>query len=484
MQKQKHNLSLYKIIAFSLFATTLLYGVASNSVAISSPSFHMDFEGITTGSDDSKSPDYQMQSGFASIQTNSLSPSFQVSTINLIDVCGNGIIELNEVCDSTNFNGKTCSDFGFTSGNLSCVSCSSISSTACFTPGPGGGTGGGGVVLPITTKPKPPTSSTETSENPTVEDPMDNENNLHPVPDEDVLITQPNPENPIITPNPNINNKPDTPTPTTETPPVVPPTNQQVIFPICSVIENNQTIDDTPIIADNFSANTKYIVSIVDNLTRKILFESEIISDSKGNIIFETPMQLAPGVYKYSFYDTKRKTTRTYTYEVLYRLYPEIQISEFATVKSPDTEMAKIRSIDLGKIYKSDDMTILGKTAPNTRLDSFFESSIVHVRTFSDNLGNFEIPIPDELSLGKHSLTLIQQYPDNTLSDDLQFEFTLVDNNICLSESSNFLSINCILIILLIISLLTYAYLFHRKQKKSPKIKKRIKKLSKEISPK
>ncbi|MEM4703333.1 MAG: Ig-like domain-containing protein [Candidatus Pacearchaeota archaeon] len=61
--------------------------------------------------------------------------------------CGNGIIEAGEQCDLNNLGGKTCSDYGYNSGTLSCNSECKIVTSACYnTGGQGGGHGGGGQV--------------------------------------------------------------------------------------------------------------------------------------------------------------------------------------------------------------------------------------------------------------------------------------------------------------------------------------------------
>jgi len=47
-------------------------------------------------------------------------------------VCGNNVRELEEVCDGTNIN-KTCSDFGYTEGNISCCNnCENFDLSACY----------------------------------------------------------------------------------------------------------------------------------------------------------------------------------------------------------------------------------------------------------------------------------------------------------------------------------------------------------------
>ncbi|MBI3178845.1 MAG: hypothetical protein HYZ27_04250, partial [Deltaproteobacteria bacterium] len=45
--------------------------------------------------------------------------------------CGDGSIQPGEVCDGTNLAGRTCADFGFSGGSLTCETCTSISTAAC-----------------------------------------------------------------------------------------------------------------------------------------------------------------------------------------------------------------------------------------------------------------------------------------------------------------------------------------------------------------
>lgn len=79
------------------------------------------------------------------------SQSNQLTSTVRIAVCGNSIVDDNEICDSTNLAGKTCQDFGFSHGSLSCsIACDEFITSACYTPPtpPGGGGGGGGSLPP------------------------------------------------------------------------------------------------------------------------------------------------------------------------------------------------------------------------------------------------------------------------------------------------------------------------------------------------
>lgn len=50
-----------------------------------------------------------------------------------ISICGNGVVEYAEVCDSTIINGKTCADFGYQKGILLCgFACDEYNTDYCF----------------------------------------------------------------------------------------------------------------------------------------------------------------------------------------------------------------------------------------------------------------------------------------------------------------------------------------------------------------
>lgn len=58
--------------------------------------------------------------------------------------CGDGVAEGAEQCDDSDFNGQSCTDFGFDTGSLACTAGCTINTAGCSTDEGGGGGGGGG----------------------------------------------------------------------------------------------------------------------------------------------------------------------------------------------------------------------------------------------------------------------------------------------------------------------------------------------------
>jgi hypothetical protein len=67
-------------------------------------------------------------------------------------VCGNGVVEYGEQCDTANLNGQTCVGLGYTSGTLTCNSNCLFNTSNCASGGGGGGGGGGYYVPSVKTK--------------------------------------------------------------------------------------------------------------------------------------------------------------------------------------------------------------------------------------------------------------------------------------------------------------------------------------------
>jgi hypothetical protein len=477
-------------IVFLSLAIFLLYGVSSDGLAESSPSFQLDFGGVITGSDNTKSDDFEMQSGFSSIETNSSSPNFQITTINLFPICGNGVIEGGEMCDTNNFSGQTCSDFGFSLGTLTCINCQSISTVNCSNPPPPPPSPppAGGVVLPIFSNPVDPDEEDSGDEiiDDETDDGLDDDLDDADLIDEDLIYDS-------------ADDIPDASLDSSAddifdfgigTPIVAEDGDLQTEMPIVSEDESfgfvelenvfpkftewrlNRTVDLDPVFIEQMEALKEYTLYLRNLDTNETILNAKIISDSLGKLIFETEDKLELGKYVFELFDEDNNRRYYYEFEIVEEIYSKFEIDSFVNIQNVDTDFAINGVLNLGKILKTDEMFISGKTAKNTRIDSFFQSRIFHVLEFSDEDGAFKIKIPNELSLGKHSLRIVQTYPDKTISDDLQFEFELVDT----LEVSQKSLLSCFLYFLLILILALYFFLILKKEKRFKKWRKSLSK--------
>mgnify|MGYP003613783502 CR=1 FL=1 len=69
---------------------------------------------------------------FSFISTTSAQENNEIIATVRISICGNGIIEEGEICDSANLNNLTCKDIGYITGELKCsISCDEYETLLC-----------------------------------------------------------------------------------------------------------------------------------------------------------------------------------------------------------------------------------------------------------------------------------------------------------------------------------------------------------------
>lgn len=88
------------------------------------------------------SAEYEVDGGIGFVHLLGSSDDYE-SFASHVSICGNGIVEANEVCDNQDFRGATCGDYSFPQGVLSCRNnCQEISTENCSSPIIYGGGGG------------------------------------------------------------------------------------------------------------------------------------------------------------------------------------------------------------------------------------------------------------------------------------------------------------------------------------------------------
>ena len=118
-----------KILALFVF-----FPICFAHAAQKSPDYQLDFESVTTLSDESTSQDYILQAGLTPISA----ISDGSETISLFDYCGNEVLNDGEMCDKSNFGELTCKNYGFDQGSLQCsFDCTTISTDECYNSGGG-----------------------------------------------------------------------------------------------------------------------------------------------------------------------------------------------------------------------------------------------------------------------------------------------------------------------------------------------------------
>lgn len=400
-----------------IICVTFLSLLGITASASTSTSFKLDYDTIHTGAEKNSSGNFIIHSGPTNIQSNSSSANFQTATINYFDICGNGVLELNEACDGSNFGAKTCSDFGFSSGTLSCAAnCGSIVTSACSNASGGGGSSSGGSV----TQPSPPIFDfgpdlddydfSLIPESPEIFPDSEGEKPI------DLIIDEPEIKEIEI---PKIAQKP------SYIPTIKPtlPSPYKYHFYSYELGSAITTVDLNPLIADQLEKEAEYKIIIYDE-KGKITEESDIITDKNGNFVYETKNTYELGTYR-AIVQKNKKTEQKYSIIIVNDKYKKIRITDFNNIKNPISEPGPI-IIDIGTIYINSEMKIKGETEAFTKIFAYFNSDYTHiVETQSDENGKFEIAIPADLCLGEHTVYIVQTFPDLTVSKSIKYRFIL-----------------------------------------------------------
>ncbi len=405
-------------IAISIGLASLIAGVS----AFSSPDFILDYSTINTGATHLSSNDFVVKAGLTSVETNSTSLDFGLTTINnfnnpVAGFCGDAIIQasLSEICEPTNLAGKTCADFGFNNGTLSCSICTSYDTSQCYN------SGGGGVIWPIP---------------PILKDPVEPEDPTEPTEPEETIKPEETiePEEPYI---PDIK-----PTPEPIKPPIYHPAQtadqkEKYKYHLDDYYIGEEIFqnDPSPTISDKLDKKTNYLIFVIDK-KGKIIHEEKITSDNDGELFYEFTGKIDTDKYNIQIQDLQKNTVQNFDITILddidYKASSNLVVIEFAAVVNPENKYDKINIL---QVLDKKDNLIKGFADPNSKVFVYFESDQLYIEVGqADESGYFEITIPDELSDGIYTATIVQTHPDRVVGKSLKYKF-MIETNIKIKNS-------------------------------------------------
>jgi len=386
---EKYNKN-WSLIAVALFFSILLVvpEFVQTALASSSSNYKLDYTSLTEDSPLASSSNYKLDAGITHIEHIAQSNSYELTAVSDFPICGNGILETGEACDSTNFGGKFCSDYGFSQGNLACSNnCSSVITSSCIN------SGGGAVFFPPISDETDDSSKTSTATNPpnsgSTSDATDNTDQT----DNDV-------EPPFSIPS------------------SYPPK------PLDIVVDVTDTDDHTPLILAKVRPNSSYEIEFKDFASGETILTDSVLSDEKGLILYEPSFDLRDGRYLITISALDSDFKIYYNYRILSADYKYISINSFYLNK--DLPQIFGRIVGLGSIIYTDKAFVHGLAEPHSRIIAYIDDRTHSLRTVSNSDGEFSISLPSNLTLGYHIIKIMQILPNGFRGKNLTYGFTLI----------------------------------------------------------
>lgn len=377
-----------------------LWPSVSHSQETKSADYQLDFDIIVNEAEYTKSENFQVQGHSTNIETVISSADFQIVPPYL-PVCGNLVLENGEECDGTNFNGKTCADYSYGNGSLSCNLCR-IDPSSCKNKI----LGGDGAVLAhcgdgkinrgeeecddgnhangdgcdknckieTTTPAETPTEKTETEE--TGKTITEETEILHPAGGEE------------------------TEKPVTITPVISSPVTE-ILHPSSEPSGHLRTTDQTPLLSEKLQPETEYEIKIynarneeikienTDGSSQKLSFET----NAEGKFIYEIPQDLNYGLYDFRIIGENENYS--VQLEVIDTPYPEMTITKTA------------------------DREIEGYAEKNAEIIIYLLGSSQTLQLTPDTNGYFSYTLPEN----ENALYVLQVYNDRVISKNLTYVY-------------------------------------------------------------
>jgi len=410
---------LFKITAISIaiFINTLPLVFAS-----SSSNFHLDYTTINTGATQLSSNDYVVKAGVAAIETNGFSTAYNLATINKFDsrvgYCGDGIIQswLSEQCDTSNLNSKTCSDFGFNQGSLSCNACNFDTSNCSNSSG-----GGVGSIIPIPVY--PPEEGEIANTNFNID--LPNNYNLFDEIVEDIVVEDLPIEKILYKTNPSHE--------------AANEDSYKNHLDEYLIGETIQTNDQTPVITEILDKNTVYYIFTEDSDSRIAKIE-EVKTDNEGDLLYEIPSDLDIGNYLITILNKEKEEKQFFNLEILKQetanKNSELKVSKIFNTENPKQSFNEFNDLDIIEKTKTDEL--LMELNPNTYVYIYIKNNdgIKVEKILSNEDGKVAYDL-SKLNYGDYELNIVQTYNERVQSENIKYKFTLVDLKPVLLENIN-----------------------------------------------
>lgn len=411
----KKALSLINIFILSLFL------ISGQVRAASSTNFVLDFGSISGPAGEIESDNFSLQTECVGISGLGESDNFAnnlaiYAAAEHEDVCGNGVKECDETCDGSDFGILTCASYGFDSGSLGCSASCGIITTGCS---------GGNVGVGVNSE----EGGEEEEEEIVVQNVVTSlgggggafrksvQTNLveSEVPDviEKVAISKPEP-----VPSP-------VPIEIIETEPA-----DEIGFlegmkgwlGFDQVKRMKQmTTDKTPLMRGNLDENEEFEVVVV-NEKGKVMENGKVKTDVNGEFVFEVKKQMGRGNHRVQIFEKGGEMKMEMEVKVVSAQMEPIRVMSFGEMEGVEYLPGLI--LDLGKVEDADGK-IRGMAEPGAEIVALFQSEVRMVKTEADKNGEWEVEIPNNLGLGRHSV-MITQKVFGVISEDIHFEFELV----------------------------------------------------------
>jgi cysteine-rich repeat protein len=187
------------------------------------------------------------------------------------------------------------------------------------------------------------------------------------------------------------------------------------------------TLDETPLIVTDINPNGIYEMVISDE-NGEIIDRQGAQADENGIVKVESVAYLDYKTYKVRLFDKFHALSKEFKITI-----DDPKYREHESLALDDQRISE--TICLGSIIKKENQFLDGKGKPGTKYFAYYQSlgatrkgrvnPITVVKVMADKEGNFRIPIPENLKIGKYHLDVVQVYDDEKVSRNKRYVLEL-----------------------------------------------------------